>query len=61
MYQECHKPISKGDKVNCGTCKRWDLDKGKCSIKDAEDMAAWEQEHGWSERMMQQNRGVRIE
>lgn len=61
MYPDCHVLINKGDKVNCGTCRRYDWDEQKCSIKDAEEMAKWNKEHSWVERMMRENRGVRID
>ncbi len=55
MYPDCHKP--KGDKVNCGTCCRWDA--GKQGCKDAaEQYAEWDREHGWIEKLMRENRGV---
>lgn len=60
MYPDCHQPKNKGDKVNCGTCKRYDRDRQECKDK-AEQYAEWEHEHGWAERMMQSNRGVRLE
>ncbi|WP_026198858.1 hypothetical protein [Desulfitobacterium hafniense] len=60
MYPNCHKPINKGDKVNCGTCRRWDTGKQECRDA-AEQYAEWDREHGWAERLMRENRGVRVE
>jgi uncharacterized Fe-S center protein len=60
MYPSCHKPVEKGSKVNCGTCKRLDKYKGVCKDK-ALRYAEWDKKHRWAERMMEQNRGVRLE
>lgn len=60
MYPDCHKPKNKDDKVNCGTCQCWDNDKQECR-DGAEQYAEWERQHGWAEKMMQQNRGVRLD
>lgn len=60
MYPDCHQPKSRSDKVNCGTCRRWDRDKRECKDK-ALHYAEWEEEHRWAERMMQGNRGVRMD
>ncbi|MGE4274095.1 MAG: hypothetical protein AB7E31_14740 [Desulfitobacterium sp.] len=57
MYPNCHKPMQKGDKVNCGTCCRWDIHKRECKDKD-EHYVEWRKEHGWAEREMRNNRGV---
>lgn len=53
-----YDPIDKQAKDNCINCYRWN---GKRCKIEAQLLAEWDKKHRPYERMMQDNRGVRIE
>jgi hypothetical protein len=52
------KPKEKGCRENCANCKRWS---GKKCKDEASIIAEWDKRHRAFERMMQSNRGVRLD
>lgn len=52
-----YEPVDTTAKENCINCRRW---AGKRCRDEAELLYEEQRKHGWADRMMRENRGVRI-
>ena len=58
MRCKYYEPIDIGGKYNCGNCQKWN---GKKCRDEAQLLAEWDAKHRAYERMMAENKGVRVE